>query len=279
MAGSVFQSLTPAEEPAVQAELVQTLSEVRRAGQGLPSWQRGNGGSHDWRRAHTVAPRSFAAAACGRRRSPTSCPQAKLSGARRTCIKKTNHLFLSPQAMSDEGLANYFTRRNREAAARLWAELLRLALAAGSASATPQLFCLADRSAVAVMQRWPDDRVGWALQPGAVPQSVGGRARPALHGRRLCGGDWRCVDARRRGWRQACALAPSGARRRRTAHAEPRVASPAPVSLQNDWHRGVALRRLAKVVPFGKWRALREALLALDKQKAVGGVGWAGGRV
>lgn len=37
---------------------------------------------------------------------------------------------------------------------------------------------------------------------------------------------------------------------------------------QAGWHRRSSLLHLAKLVPWGKWRALREALLALDRQKA-----------
>lgn len=45
-------------------------------------------------------------------------------------------------------------------AQRLWAELLRLVLAAGGPTSTSsQLFFLSDRTTAAVMQRWPEDRV------------------------------------------------------------------------------------------------------------------------
>ena len=37
---------------------------------------------------------------------------------------------------------------------------------------------------------------------------------------------------------------------------------------QAGWHRHSALLRLAKIAPWGKWRALAEALAALDRQKA-----------
>ena len=73
------------------------------------------------------------------------------------------------QALCEEALANYFVRRSPEAAARLWAELLRLALGLGStavqaaapaaAPSHPQLHFLSDRTTLAVMQRWPEDRV------------------------------------------------------------------------------------------------------------------------
>lgn len=99
------------------------------------------------------------------------------------------------EALASEGLGLYFARRSPEVAQRLWAELLRLVLAAGGPTSTSsQLFFLSDRTTAAVMQRWPEDR-------------------PA-------------------------------------------------------WHSYGALLRLAKIAPFGKWRALREALIALDKQKA-----------
>lgn len=55
-------------------------------------------------------------------------------------------------------MANYFTRRNEQAAARLWQELLHLLMAA-SAAASPQLFHLADGSAAALVQQYPQDRV------------------------------------------------------------------------------------------------------------------------
>ncbi|KAL4422967.1 hypothetical protein ABPG75_009164 [Micractinium tetrahymenae] len=101
---------------------------------------------------------------------------------------------LLSQSLSQEGMANYFTRRNEQAAARLWQELLHLLLAAAAPAASPQLFHLADGSAAALVQQYPQDRAGW--------------------------------------------------------------------------HRGSSLLRLAKLAPWGKWRALREALVALDKQKA-----------
>lgn len=97
-------------------------------------------------------------------------------------------------SLSQEGMANYFTRRNEQAAARLWQELLQLLLAAAAAAASPQLYHLADGSAAALVQQYPQDRAGW--------------------------------------------------------------------------HRGSCLLHLAKLVPWGKWRALREALVALDRQKA-----------
>lgn len=55
---------------------------------------------------------------------------------------------------------------------------------------------------------------------------------------------------------QAAARSPSG--KRPCCHPRP----------QAGWHRGSSLLHLAKLVPWGKWRALREALVALDKQKA-----------
>lgn len=54
----------------------------------------------------------------------------------------------------------YFTRRQPDVAARLWAELLRLALTASRAGPeAPQLFYLSDMTTAAVMQRYPEDRV------------------------------------------------------------------------------------------------------------------------
>lgn len=41
-----------------------------------------------------------------------------------------------------------------------------------------------------------------------------------------------------------------------------------PCCLQAGWHRNTALLRLVKIAPWGKWRALREALAAVEKQKA-----------
>ena len=64
------------------------------------------------------------------------------------------------QALAGEGLGLYFARRCPEVAQRLWAELLRLVLAAGGPMSTAsQLFYLSDRTTAAVMQRWPEDRV------------------------------------------------------------------------------------------------------------------------
>ncbi|KAI3430633.1 hypothetical protein D9Q98_005226 [Chlorella vulgaris] len=97
------------------------------------------------------------------------------------------------QALSQEGVGMYLTRRNCEAASRLWLEMLRLTLAGSASPSHPQIYFLSDQSVAAVMQRYPED-----------------------------------------------------------AH----------------WHRNTALLRLAKLVPWGKWRALREALMARDKQMA-----------
>jgi hypothetical protein len=63
------------------------------------------------------------------------------------------------QAMSHEGMGLYLTRRSPEAAARMWGEVLRLALAACPSPSRPQLYFLSDLSVAAVMQLWPDDRV------------------------------------------------------------------------------------------------------------------------
>lgn len=118
------------------------------------------------------------------------------------------------QALNQEGMALYLTRRNSEAAARLWHEMLRLLLASSSAPSRPQLYFLSDLTTAAVMQQWPEDRVS---------------AAASVAGQRLPGGG-----------RKSCAGTLSGL--------------PCPSAPQVNWHRNTALLRLAKVVPWGKWR-------------------------
>lgn len=160
-------------------------------------------------------------------------------------------------------MALYFTRRNREAAQRLWGELLRLTLAAaGPASTAPQLYFLSDLTTAAVLQRYPEDRVRACLPVPAclllALACAGG------------GGAWQGRSAR-------CGLRPAAAAAAVCVCTAPPIAhsavtsSPfpcAPPGLQVGFHPYGALLRLCKLCPVGKWRALREALLALEKQKA-----------
>lgn len=89
------------------------------------------------------------------------------------------------QALSEEGLANYFTRHQTADAIRLWHELLRLTVAAAAASSTPQLqqqpqlYFLNDGSTMALMQQWPEDRV--SMHDGACCTSWQGLAGWAGH--------------------------------------------------------------------------------------------------
>lgn len=155
-------------------------------------------------------------------------------------------------------MANYFTRRNEQAAARLWQELLQLLLAAAAAAASPQLYHLADGSAAALVQQYPQDRVrprfGNELEMHCCRRAARGRRTaeqpPA---RAVCPPPPRCWLA-----------APGQATARPLAKTLP----PPPPQPQAGWHRGSCLLHLAKLVPWGKWRALREALVALDRQKA-----------
>lgn len=159
------------------------------------------------------------------------------------------------QALSQEGLANYFTRKNEAAAARLWAELLHLTLAASTQLGQPQLYYLADLAAAAVVQQYPDDRVSVWMR--AVWTWDGGKAGVSMP--HCCSG---CPPS-------SPALC-SHTHHQTLPSLTPRISSSHQLlpQAQAGWHRGSALVRLAKLAPWGKWRALREALLALDRQKA-----------
>lgn len=159
-------------------------------------------------------------------------PHPPPTAHRAPCACKLSSLVVSacaraPQALAAEGLANYFTRRSPEAAQRLWAELLRLLLsAAGPTAEAPQLYFLSDATTVAVMQRWPEDRVRLA---GCRGSSRCGR---------LAG--WRALHTQR-----AAAAVPTA------FHKPPCLYV---LRVQAGWHPYSALLRMGKIVPWGKWR-------------------------
>jgi hypothetical protein len=82
------------------------------------------------------------------------------------------------QALDQEGMALYLTRRNSRAASWLWHEMLRLLLASARTPSSPQLYFLSDLTTVALVQQWPEDRVRSIKLKRAV--SVGCAKAPAL---------------------------------------------------------------------------------------------------
>lgn len=126
----------------------------------------------------------------------------------------------------------YLTRRNCEAASRLWLEMLRLTLAGSASPSHPQIYFLSDQSVAAVMQRYPED-----VSQGAAAGLKGrgpGAARTHSVADDAAGG--------------GTLLLHLGSMIRVS------TASIWLTCLQAHWHRNTALLRLAKLVPWGKWR-------------------------